>query len=147
MTRSVPHTRSWRDAGFLLLVTPILLLATWPFFGAFAVAAVAAGSASAMAMRSWHDRHPGELPSAGHPSTPWPELNVSAIQVGGDAGGLVFVAGTALIFIVSMPSLRWFLLYSIAAACALAFVRVAWRRTHAAWSTADTSIRPDARAA
>jgi hypothetical protein len=57
-----------------------------------------------------------------------PALNIAAIHVGGDIGGLLFVAGSVAIFMIGMPAFRWFLAASILLATLMALTLVAWRR-------------------
>ena len=59
-----------------------------------------------------------------------PEINMSAIRVGGNLGGLIFAAGAVAILLIGVPGLRWFIGLSLALAVVLAAVTVAWRRTH-----------------
>ena len=117
-----------RDAGLLLALTVILLVSTWPFFGGFTAISLAAGLWTAVGLRWWYTRHPTTV---GRTSTDRsPEINISKIRVGGDLGGLVFVAGCIAIVIVSLPPLRWFALVSLALACVWAVVMVSWRKAH-----------------
>ena len=59
-----------------------------------------------------------------------PEINMSAIRVGGNLGGLIFAAGAVAILLVGIPGLRWFIGLSLALASVLAVSVIAWRRTH-----------------
>jgi hypothetical protein len=59
-----------------------------------------------------------------------PEINMSAIRVGGNLGGLVFAAGAVAILLLGVPALRWFVGVSLALAIGLAAATIAWRRTH-----------------
>jgi hypothetical protein len=59
-----------------------------------------------------------------------PEINMSAIRVGGNLGGLIFAAGAVVILLLGVPALRWFVGLSLAIAVALAAATIAWRRTH-----------------
>lgn len=60
----------------------------------------------------------------------FPEINMSAIRVGGNLGGLIFAAGAVAILLIGVPGLRWFIGLSLALAVLLAAVTIAWRRTH-----------------
>jgi hypothetical protein len=82
-----------------------------------------------IAVARWNRAHPTEVPVPAHDR--FPGWNVSQIGVGGDLGGLVFVAGTVVIFVISMPFLRWFLGASVLLACLVAWTRIAWMRAHA----------------
>ena len=59
-----------------------------------------------------------------------PEINMSAIRVGGNLGGLVFAAGAVAILLVGIPGLRWFIGLSLALASVMAVGVIVWRRTH-----------------
>ena len=128
MTPSIEQALPRRDAYLLLALTGILLVSTWPFFGSFTALSVAVGLWTAVALRWWYTRHPAEVGrrSAGRAA----EINISSVRVGGDLGGLVFVAGCIAIVVVSLPPLRWFALASLAMACVYAVAMVGWRKTH-----------------
>ena len=59
-----------------------------------------------------------------------PEINMSAIRVGGNLGGFIFAAGAVAILLIGVPGLRWFIGLSLALAAVLAGATIAWRRTH-----------------
>jgi hypothetical protein len=59
-----------------------------------------------------------------------PEINMSAIRVGGNLGGLIFAAGAVAILLIGVPGLRWFVGLSLALATVLAVGVIIWRRTH-----------------
>jgi len=63
-------------------------------------------------------------------ATRLPEINMSAIRVGGNLGGLVFAAGAVAILLIGVPGLRWFIGLSLGLAAVLAVAVIAWRRTH-----------------
>ena len=63
-------------------------------------------------------------------ATRLPEINMSAIRVGGNLGGLVFAAGAVAILLIGVPGLRWFVGLSLGLAAVLAVAVIAWRRTH-----------------
>ena len=80
-------TRFFRPNGSALLtLVAALLLATWPFFGAFTIGTLIAGFFLSLAMQSWHNQHPSV-----HPPRPagavHSEINLASIPVRGDAGG------------------------------------------------------------
>ena len=122
-------TRS--GGGTLFVLVAILFASTWPFFGWFMTAAVAGGALLAIAMRRWHDRHPAVLANV-DPVTGMrrPEINLSAIPVSGNIGGLIFAVGSIAIVIVGLPELRWFLLAAIVSGVCAAGALLAWRRAH-----------------
>jgi hypothetical protein len=59
-----------------------------------------------------------------------PEINMSAIRVGGNLGGLIFAAGAVVILLIGVPGLRWFIGLSLTLAVVLAATTIVWRRTH-----------------
>lgn len=140
MATSTGHLAiSDRDSRFLLGLTALLILTTWSFFGRFSLTAVAAGLAVSVALRLWHDRHPTLVwrRVAGDRT---PEINMSAIHVGGDPGGLLFAGGCVAVLVFSMPVLRWFAAVSALLALVLAGAIVGWRRTHSIWSPQRRSV-------
>jgi uncharacterized membrane protein len=128
MTPSLEQALPRRDAYLLLALTAILLVSTWPFFGGFTALSVAFGFWTAVGLRWWYTRHPTLVRRTSPDRVP--EINISAIHVGGDLGGLVFVAGCIAIVVVSLPPLRWFALASLLMACIYAVVMVGWRKAH-----------------
>jgi hypothetical protein len=128
MTPSTLHPLPRRDANLLLALTVILLVSTWPFFGGFTSLSLAAGLWTAVALRWWYTRHPMTVGRTSADRAP--EINISRIRVGGDLGGLVFVAGCIAIVVVSLPPLRWFAVASLLMACVYAVIMVGWRKAH-----------------
>ena len=112
--------RSWHDAVFAALLTVTLLVATSPFFWSFSLGALAVGLLTGVSLHRWYASRLPAAVAAATGSAAGPSFNIAAIQVGGDAGGLIFVLGSIVIFTLSLPGFRWFLLGSIAAACAVA---------------------------
>jgi hypothetical protein len=112
--------RSRHDAVFAALLTVTLLVATSPFFWSFSLGALTVGVLTGVSLHRWYTS--GRPAAAQHPGIRGgaPSFNIAAIHVGGDAGGLMFVLGSIVIFTLSLPGFRWFLLGSVAAACALA---------------------------
>ena len=113
-------TRS--DSVFVLVLMLALLLAASSFFTPFALSALLAGALLSCALHRYPD-----LGSANESPDRLIGINIASIHVGGDAGGLIFVLGSIAIVMLGLPSLRWFLLASLAAATLLAAARIAWR--------------------
>ena len=42
-----------------------------------------------------------------------PEITIHRIPVGGGFAGLIFAAGSCLVFLIGIPALRWFLLGAV----------------------------------
>ena len=60
----------------------------------------------AVAMHLWYSRHP--IIVATPEGQPRPEINLSRIPVGGNIGGLIFMAGSMGILVAGLPGWRWF---------------------------------------
>lgn len=127
--------RAARDGGTaLLFLSVLLLIACWPFFDRFLIAAVASGTVLSVAMRSWYDQHPATVSTRHLPLAPRPQLSVSAIHIGGDLGGLIFTVGSVLTIVLTVPTLRIFLFASTVCSVGIAAGMVAWRKAHPAWT-------------
>src|SRR5689334_10737870 len=105
-------TRS--DSVLVLVLTLTLVLGASSFFTAFALAALLAGIPLAVMLHFYADADPADLTPARAVV-----INIATIRVGGDAGGLIFVLGSIAIVMLGLPSVRWFLLASVAAAALL----------------------------
>jgi hypothetical protein len=135
---SLPERISGTGLALLLLV---LAASTWPVFGGFTVAAVAAGGCLAFAMRTWYNQHPGAPDRLDAPArTRTPEINLSSIPVGGDVAGLIFAVGSVSIVMLGLPQLRWFFLAAVAGGLLIAGVLAVWHTGHPASSTPRNSI-------
>jgi hypothetical protein len=114
--------------GMLILLTVVLFATSWSFFAWFIAVAVATGVGLAIVLRRWHDTHPATLAPRDHLDGKRPEINLSAIPVGGNVGGLIFAAGSVLIVILGLPELRWFLTAALGSGLIAGGVLTAWRR-------------------
>jgi hypothetical protein len=121
----------------LLTLIAALLVATWPFFGYFTLAAIIAGIFMSMSMRSWNSEHPATV--AVPDRTLRSEINLSAIPVGGDVGGLFFAIGSVII-LLALPQLRWFLIASIVCAFAAGYGLIVWRHRRVFSSSCELSL-------
>ena len=117
-------TRS--DSVFVLVLTLALVLAASSFFTAFALAALVVGVLLSVVLHHYAVLDPNDQ---GTPASPdrLAGINIAAVRVGGDAGGLIFVVGSLAIVMLGLPSVRWFLVASLGAAAVLAFARISWR--------------------
>ena len=148
MTHTLQTVTPSRDGNALLALTVLLILTTWSFFGRFSLVAAGAGIATGIWLHWWNLRHPPAPARANgrraHRSPTLfhqpPMLNISAVYVGGDAAGLAFVVGTVVVFVMSLPPLRWFALASAVLAVVFAVAVIAWHRTHSIWSSKTTSV-------
>jgi hypothetical protein len=123
-------TRLFRPNGAALLtLVGALLLATWPFFGAFTTATLIVGVFMSLTFRSWHTQHPSTLAVPERPTHS--EINLASIPVRGDAGGLFFALGSVAI-LMGLPQLRWFLVASMVCAAIAGCALIAWRKHHEA---------------
>jgi hypothetical protein len=131
-------TRLLRPNGTALLtLVAALLVATWPFFGSFTLASLIAGGLAGLWMRSWHNEHPATV--AVPEGTPRSEINLAAIPVRGDAGGLFFAIGSVVI-LLALPQLRWFLIASIVCSIAAGVALIAWRHARVFSTGRELSI-------
>jgi hypothetical protein len=131
-------TRLLKSNGTALLtLVAALLVSTWPFFGSFTLASLVAGVCMGLLMRSWNSDHPTTV--AVPEGTPRSEINLAAIPVRGDAGGLFFAIGSVAI-LLALPQLRWFLIGSAVCAAAAGYALIAWRYTRVFSSGCEMSI-------
>ncbi len=130
--------RLFRANGTALLsLVFALVLATWPFFGEFTLAALIVGFFVALSMRSWNSEHPSTI--AVPEGTLRPEINMSKIAVRGDEAGLLFAVGSVVI-LLALPQLRWFLVASVVCAAAAGYGLIVWRRTAVASNDRETPL-------
>jgi hypothetical protein len=122
-----------RSAAILLMVLDaLLLLAMWPVVGAFALAAVACGLLTSAAMRSWNDAHPVTQEDRSWSPSRLPEINIGAVNVGGDFGGFLFLCAAFLAIVFGLPSARIFVAGSLVCAAIAAWLLIRVRRAAAA---------------
>ncbi len=120
------------DGVLLVLLAALLLRAMWPFFGGFIIGTLAFGLLLSIVMRRWHDRHPATAYVSGRAPSKFPEINFSALPIGGDLGGLLVTAGCVALLLVGLPALRWYFAAAMICAVGGAMALVAWRRIHPA---------------
>ena len=123
------RTADANEAGaVLLLLVSLLFAALWTLFDLVSVAMLLMALSAGVALRAWHDRHPATEYVPDRPVTP-PQINISAIAVGGDIGGALFVGAAVLTFIMGLPAMRVFAMAAIVggvvAAVALMYRRLA----------------------
>ena len=99
--------------GSVLLLLVVLLFASlWTLLDLASVALLVMAVWAAAALRVWHDRHP-TTEYTRDTRFVLPQINISAIPVGGDVGGMLFACGALIIMIVGLPALRWFAVASM----------------------------------
>jgi hypothetical protein len=57
-------------------------------------------------------------------------INFSRLEIPADAGGLMFVVGSVLVLLLSVPAFRWFLAAAVVAGLVLAALVFRWHRGH-----------------
>lgn len=90
----------------LWLVLAAVLGFTSPALTPWTLIVLAGGSIVAVAIHAWYSRHPSLVATRNGERRP--EINLSAIPVGGNIGGLMFVAGSMAILVSGLPLWRWF---------------------------------------
>jgi hypothetical protein len=124
---SSPTRWTRHESVFLLVLTMTLVLAVSTFFAPFAAAAALAGLLLSLVLHR-SALIDDALPGLAADRDRMPIINIAAIHIGADAGGLMFVGGSIVILALGLPILRWFLIASMLAAAALAAIRVGWGR-------------------
>lgn len=98
--------RPRRSGVGVWLVLAAFLGFTSPALTPWTVTVLAGGAIVAVAIHAWYSRHPSLVATANGERRP--EINFSAIPVGGNIGGLIFVAGSMAILVSGLPGWRWF---------------------------------------
>jgi hypothetical protein len=119
-----------RGGGSLALLALLLFAAVLPMFGVFVVGAMVAGLALAVGLRAWNSQHPTAVARSRQIYGKDPEINLSAIPVGGNIGGFFFVLASSLTVLLGMPELRWFVFGAVVGGVLLAWGLVSWHRAH-----------------
>lgn len=120
--------RSSRVGGWLFLTG--VLAFTSPALVPWTVATIIGGCVFAVAIHRWYSRHPSELPSTEQTPERRPEINLSSIPVGGDVGGLMFMAGSMAILVAGLPMWRWFFGAAVLGGLFSAAALAAWHGGH-----------------
>lgn len=141
----VPHARLpltllIRTSGAGVLVPLLLFLAIgiWPLFEPFVIGTVVAGVGAAALLGRWNLQHPTRLPTRAR--THGPEINLAAIPVSGDAGGLLFVVGSVAVVVLGLPGAGWYLLAALACGSLLALVLLVQRSVRPLPSARATTL-------
>lgn len=113
-----------RNGVGIWLVLAALLGFTSPALTPWTATVLLGGTIVAVAIHAWYSRHPSLLPSPNGERRP--EINFSAIPVGGNIGGLIFVAGSMAILVSGLPMWRWFFGAAVAGGILTAGVVYVW---------------------
>jgi hypothetical protein len=65
---------------------------------------------------------------------------MSKIRVGGGVAGLIFTVGTALIFLVGVPPLRWFAVLALVVGLAVGVGLLLWHKRHPKTEVEEESL-------
>ena len=123
------HAAAPNGGGAVLLLLVALLFASlWTLFDLVSLATLLMALGVGASLRVWHDRHPATEYSRGRDDRYLvPQINISAVPVGGDVGGLLFVGAAVLAFIIGIPAMRTFaaasMLCSLISAAVLVYCR------------------------
>jgi len=98
------NTRSNGFPGWLVLAG--ILGFTSPALTPWTVTVLVGGLVFAVAIHLWYSRHPILLATRNGEGRP--EINFSRVPVGGNIGGLIFMAGSMAILVSGLPMWRWF---------------------------------------
>jgi hypothetical protein len=96
--------RSNGSSGWLVLAG--ILGFTSPALTPWTATVVVGGLFFAVAIHLWYTRHPSLVATRNGEGRP--EINFSRTPVGGNVGGLIFMAGSMAILVSGLPMWRWF---------------------------------------
>jgi hypothetical protein len=88
------------------------------------------GTCFAVAIHGWYGRHPLSVAMPAALLSRRPEINMSAIPVGADMGGLLFVVGSMFAVLAGVPMVRWFLVVAVVLGGCVAWALLAWHASH-----------------
>ena len=124
------HAAAPTGGGAVLLLLVVLLFASlWTLFDLVSLATLLMALCVGASLRAWHDRHPAtEYSRRRDDGLALPQINISAVPVGGDVGGVMFVGAALLTFIIGLPAMRTFAVASVLCSVIAAAVLVYCRR-------------------
>jgi hypothetical protein len=121
--------RAHHATGWLVLAA--VLAFTSPALTPWTGTAIIGGLIVAVLLHSWHARHPIVVVTAPDADgTRRPEINLSRIVVGGNVGGLIFMAGSMAILVAGLPSWRWFFAAAALGGVLTAAIVARWHSSH-----------------
>jgi hypothetical protein len=88
------------------------------------------GTVFAVVLHGWYNRHPSSVAVPESAGFRHPEINMSSIPVGGNAGGLLFVCGSTAAVLAGLPMARWFMFVALSLGVLLAWALMAWHASH-----------------
>ena len=123
------HAATPSGGAVLLLLVGLLFASLWTLFDLISLATLLMAVCVGAALRLWHDHHPTTEYSRGRDDRfVLPQINIAAVPVGGDVGGLLFVGAALLTFIIGLPAMRTFAVASVLCSFVSAAVLVYCRR-------------------
>jgi hypothetical protein len=121
--------RSSGLSGWVVLAA--ILGFTSPALTPWTLTVIAGGLVFAVAIHLWYSRHPSLIATPNGERRP--EINFSRTPVGGNIGGLIFMAGSMAILVSGLPMWRWFFGVAVVGGLLTAALVFAWhaaRPTH-----------------
>ena len=121
------------DLAARIAVTVILLTlftAGGSALGIWTIVVTIGGSIFAIVIHGWYGRHPLSVAVPDSTISRRPEINMSSIPVGANAGGLLFVCGSTIAVLAGLPMVRWFMVVALALGVLLAWALMAWHTSH-----------------
>jgi hypothetical protein len=129
-----------RSGGLSIWLTLAAILGfTSPAMTPWTATVLIGGVLFAVVIHLWYARHP--LLTAGAPDGTYrPEINLSRIPVGGNIGGLIFMAGSMGILVAGLPGWRWFFGAAVLGGVLTAGIVYAWHAVRPAHGLPENLI-------
>ena len=124
---SAPPSRS--SLGGWLLLGGVFALGARTM-GSWTIVTAIGGLLVAFAIHYWHAGHPNAFRYDDHAKQRRPEINLSSIPVGGDAGGLMFMVGSVAVLVAGLPMWRWFFGAAVLGGVLTAIAVFVWHTSH-----------------
>jgi hypothetical protein len=137
-TALIPAAAAANVITGLGVVALVVTCGAWvgPSYGLVALA----GAFFAIVIHTWYDRHPSQLPTPADKIWRTPQINFSSMEVAGNVGGLIFVAGSLLVVSLAVPTVLVFLAAAAVAGGLVAWRLIAWYTTHPNWGLPENRI-------
>jgi hypothetical protein len=126
--------------AMLMLLVTLLFAGAWPLLRWLTLGLVVGGMLFAVVLHRWNARHPGSLAAARSTPERRPEINLSSIPVGANAGGLIFAVGSIVVVLLAFPDLGWLFAAAIGAGIVLASMLFAWRARHPGGTVPENTL-------